>query len=56
MPILIGRRISFWSVASFVPTEETLLVFIVLDTAHPLQGAIKISSEPMPKALELLGR
>jgi hypothetical protein len=56
MPILIGRRISFRSAASFVPTEETLLVFIVLDMAHPLQGTIKISSEPMPKALELLGR
>jgi hypothetical protein len=31
-------------------------VFIVLDMAHPLQGVIKVSSEPMRKALELLGQ
>jgi hypothetical protein len=49
MPIFIGRRISFRNAASFVPTEETLLVFIVLDMAYSLQGTIKISSEPMRK-------
>jgi hypothetical protein len=31
-------------------------IFIVLDMAHPLQGTIKISSEPMRKALELIGQ
>jgi hypothetical protein len=31
-------------------------IFIVLDMAHPLQGVIKVSSEPMRKALELLGQ
>jgi hypothetical protein len=31
-------------------------IFIVLDMAHPLQGVIKVSSEPMRHALELLGQ
>jgi hypothetical protein len=31
-------------------------IFIVLDMSHPLQGVIKVSSEPMRKALELLGQ
>ena len=31
-------------------------IFIVLDMTHPLQGVIKVSSEPMRKALEHLGQ
>jgi hypothetical protein len=31
-------------------------IFVVLDMSHPLQGVIKVSSEPMRKALELLGQ
>jgi hypothetical protein len=31
-------------------------IFIVLDMTHPLQGMIQVSSEPMRKALELLGQ
>jgi hypothetical protein len=31
-------------------------IFIVLDMTHPLQGVIKVSSEPMRNALELLGK
>jgi Protein of unknown function (DUF4239) len=31
-------------------------IFIILDMSHPLQGMIKVSSEPMRKALELLGQ
>jgi len=31
-------------------------IFIVLDMSHPLQGVIKVSSEPMRHALELLGQ
>ena len=31
-------------------------IFIVLDMTHPLQGVIQVSSEPMRKALELLGQ
>ena len=31
-------------------------IFIILDMAHPLQGMIKVSSEPMRKALEQLGQ
>jgi hypothetical protein len=31
-------------------------IFIVLDMSHPLQGVIKVSSEPTRKALELLGQ
>jgi hypothetical protein len=31
-------------------------IFIILDMAHPLQGVIKVSSEPMRKALEQLGK
>jgi hypothetical protein len=31
-------------------------IFIVLDMTHPLQGVIRVSSEPMRKALEHLGR
>jgi hypothetical protein len=31
-------------------------IFIVLDMSHPLQGVIKVSSEPTRKTLELLGR
>jgi hypothetical protein len=31
-------------------------IFIVLDMTHPLQGVITVSSEPMRKALELLGQ
>jgi hypothetical protein len=31
-------------------------IFIILDMTHPLQGVIKVSSAPMRKALEQLGR
>ena len=31
-------------------------IFIILDMTHPLQGVIKVSSEPMRKALEQLGQ
>jgi Protein of unknown function (DUF4239) len=31
-------------------------IFIVLDMSHPLQGVIKVSSEPTRKALELLSQ
>jgi len=31
-------------------------IFIVLDMTHPLQGVIKVSSDPLRKALEDLGR
>jgi len=31
-------------------------IFIVLDMTHPLQGVIHVSSEPMRKALQLLGQ
>jgi hypothetical protein len=31
-------------------------IFIILDMSHPLEGMIKVSSEPMRKALELLGQ
>jgi hypothetical protein len=31
-------------------------IFIILDMSHPLQGVIKVSSEPTRKALELLGQ
>lgn len=31
-------------------------IFIVLDMTHPLQGVIKVSSDPMRKALELIGQ
>jgi hypothetical protein len=31
-------------------------IFIVLDMSHPLQGVIKVSSEPTRHALELLGQ
>jgi hypothetical protein len=31
-------------------------IFIILDMSHPLQGVIKVSTEPTRKALELLGQ
>jgi len=31
-------------------------IFIVLDMTHPLQGVVQVSSEPMRKALELIGQ
>jgi hypothetical protein len=31
-------------------------IFLILEMNHPLEGVIKVSSSPLRKALELIGR
>jgi hypothetical protein len=59
-------HVSFGLFAPRNPTVITVLfvsalsvsaaIFVVLDMSHPLQGVIKVSTEPTRKALELLGQ